>query len=459
MTTALDRLRKNLIAAAAAIEGDPGRDPVLRVEEDIPQIEPLDWLSWQDHAARTYWSDRDHSFAMAGVGAAHRCHDSNLSTLDDAFRSMKQHVSSSYPNLRYYGGTQFSSATEVAPAWEPCGAYSFTLPRVELLRKDHRFQLACNLLITPEGVDSELEAAIHTLDTLQFSAPSRSENLPALCAREDLPTEAEWHEMIEKLLGAFAGSEMQKAVLARRADLRFDEDIDPLNLLKKLAENTAHSYDYCFQFEHGHALVGASPERLYKRINTYIQTEALAGTRPRGETPGQDKALGEALLGSDKDRREHGLVLDKICEILDERCRALHGDGRVELLVLRQCQHLITRIEGMLWDSGGDAELLAALHPTPAVGGSPTEAALKAIENLEPFSRGWFAGPVGWVGFDSAEFAVAIRSGLVQRDTLSIYAGAGIVEGSEALSEWEEVENKLGSFLGLLEEAPSANRV
>jgi menaquinone-specific isochorismate synthase len=455
----LDGLRAKLRVAAASVNGDSRHGRVIRVEEDFPDLDPLDWLSWQGHAERTYWSDRDRSFAMAGVGVAHRCQDTNLFTLGEALDSIKRHVSSTYPNLRYYGGAQFSPTAEAAEGWEPFGAYSFTLPAVELTRKEERYHLACNVAIPPDGLDGKLDIAMATLESLHFCAPDLRRELPDLRARDDSPEESEWHELIERLLMAFAETELKKTVLSRRADLHFGEPVDPIELLKNLAANTAHSYDYCFQHAPGRALVGASPERLYKRINTYIQTEALAGTRPHGETPGEDVALGEALLNSDKDRREHGLVLDKLREVLDEQCRAVRGGDRVELLVLRQCQHLISRIEGMLWEPGGDAALLAALHPTPAVGGSPTEAALKAIEELEPFSRGWFAGPVGWVGFDSTEFAVAIRSGLVDRDRVSVYAGAGIVAGSEAAAEWDEVENKLGSFLGLFEQPSWASRL
>jgi menaquinone-specific isochorismate synthase len=125
-------------------------------------------------------------------------------------------------------------------------------------------------------------------------------------------------------------------------------------------------------------------------------------------------------------------------------------DKDISVLKLHQCQHLRTHIEGILEQDNTDADLLRTLHPTPAVGGLPKEGAVRWIAEAEPFDRGWFAGPVGWIGGDSAEFAVGIRSGLVSDTTLSLYAGAGIVPGSEAEQEWAEIENKLSPFVGIL---------
>jgi menaquinone-specific isochorismate synthase len=124
----------------------------------------------------------------------------------------------------------------------------------------------------------------------------------------------------------------------------------------------------------------------------------------------------------------------------------------VELVKLPHIQHILRTIEGDLGGGESDLEILRALHPTPAVGGYPADLALNAIKELEPFERGWYAGPVGWVGPDAAEFAVAIRSGLVSGNTLSLYSGAGIVPGSRPEAEWDEIENKTRTFLGVLQE-------
>jgi menaquinone-specific isochorismate synthase len=143
-------------------------------------------------------------------------------------------------------------------------------------------------------------------------------------------------------------------------------------------------------------------------------------------------------------------VLDTIRDGFKGACHAVHVDDAVSLLKVRRCQHLLSRVEGILTDDKWKWDALRTLHPTPAVGGFPNNEALAFIEAHEPFDRGWYAGPIGWVGPKTAEFAVGIRSGLLHGDALRLYAGAGIVQGSTAESEWDEIENKMGNFLSAL---------
>lgn len=131
-------------------------------------------------------------------------------------------------------------------------------------------------------------------------------------------------------------------------------------------------------------------------------------------------------------------------------CHSIGQKREPTLLRLHKVQHLYTPCNGILFDEVSDAEILPMLHPTPAVGGYPREQALTVIEKIEPFQRGWYAAPVGWVGHDTTEFAVAIRSGLVENNQLSLFSGAGIVEGSKPEKEWQEIENKIGSFLQVI---------
>ena len=135
--------------------------------------------------------------------------------------------------------------------------------------------------------------------------------------------------------------------------------------------------------------------------------------------------------------------------LLSEFCSSISRDRTIEVLKLRHCQHLLCKVGGQLNQSDCDAEVIAKLHPTPAVGGTPKEEALHWINELEDFDRGWYAAPVGWISHDAVEFAVAIRSALVQGDTVSVYTGAGIVPGSKPKSEWNEIENKMSEFRAL----------
>jgi menaquinone-specific isochorismate synthase len=218
-------------------------------------------------------------------------------------------------------------------------------------------------------------------------------------------------------------------------------------LLKHLKDQSPGCYHFCFQFSTNSAFLGATPERLYKRAQRTIKSEAIAGTRPRGTDDAQDQEYENQLLNSPKDLKEHQYVVDTINTALTPLCTALRSENQFSLRKLEGSQHLVTSFEGELKEKVYDQDILDSLHPTPAVAGCPTDTALQTIRELEPFDRGWYAGPVGYVGFHQTEFAVAIRSGLVQGDQLSLYAGAGIVAGSTAQDEWDEIENKISNFI------------
>src|SRR5690606_17933520 len=161
------------------------------------------------------------------------------------------------------------------------------------------------------------------------------------------------------------------------------------------------------------------------------------------------------------DRREHGFVRDAVQAALDPLTESLATDGETSALTLARGRHLYAGLRGRLRDGVSIFDVLAALHPTPAVGGTPRGAAVAAIAEREPFDRGLYAGPVGWIGRDAAELAVGIRSGLVRGDGLDLFSGAGLVEGSDPAAEWAEYEHKIGDFAlvlggGGLARAPSA---
>ena len=176
----------------------------------------------------------------------------------------------------------------------------------------------------------------------------------------------------------------------------------------------------------------------------------MAGTRPRGASATDDARLLEELLRSDKDRREHEYVRISIREELAPLADDFYLDAEPSEMKLASGRHLVSRVRATLRDGVTSLDVLKALHPTPAVGGYPSADAIAAIRAREPFDRGWYAGPVGWIGPDSAEFAVGIRSGLVQPRTLSLYSGAGIVEGSTPEGEWDEIEHKIVAFIKVL---------
>ena len=221
--------------------------------------------------------------------------------------------------------------------------------------------------------------------------------------------------------------------------------------MNRLSESTDDCFYFLFQPNEETAFLGATPERLYSREGRAIQTEAIAGTRPRGTDDASDLALGNELLKSSKDIAEHEYVVRSLRESLNQLCKTSGEIAGRDLLKLANVQHLLTRFEGELKSDISDGDILSALHPTPAVGGYPRGPAMDLIGELEPFERGWYAAPVGWIGAEAAEFAVGIRSGLLHRNQLHLFSGAGIVKDSHPDREWDEIERKISNFLSVID--------
>lgn len=450
--TAKNGLARELAAALSFRPQASPACPIVRVETPIPKIDLLSWLETQEADTKIYWSDRNEAFAMAGIGIADAKKGNGPVQFEGLFSELRKNLSLNFPSLRYYGGMGFDTSAPSSEHWRPFGAYCFIIPRIELGRKDENYYLACNVAVE-EGPKAaqHLQEQLDTLEAIVFPAARGAQPLPPTASRLDRPNEMDWSAMVNQVLQAFKTGSIQKVVLGRESLFEFERPLDPVALLRQLVDHTIHSYHFCFQLAPFHAFLGASPERLFRRLSVYIESEALAATRPRGTTPEEDQALAQELLASDKDLREHRFVLDTIRELFDKQCSAVRAEGTPEVLKLRHCQHLLTKVQGVLKDNLADGVLLRNLHPTPAVGGVPRGKALELIDALEPFERGWWAAPVGWVGYDAAEFAVAIRSGLVFDNTLALYSGAGIVPGSSPEEEWGEIEYKMNNFLNIIE--------
>jgi menaquinone-specific isochorismate synthase len=449
-----------------------------RIEVPIPSLEPLDWLARQDLDLKTYWCDRLGSFAMAGIGALDLITSHLPIDYADIFGQLRQNLSPLYPQIRYYGGIGFSQDLAIDPSWQLFGNYRFVVPRFELCTDGTDTIFACNfrnILASSSRLGDhqadlyqrELAAVLTELAQLNLdidldvdlttpgkrSRRSRSDlALPKLNNRVDQPNQADWHQNINQALAKFTDLDLDKVVLARQSTLTFTANLHPQLLLQALKPNNSQSYHFCFQIDPTTAFLGTSPERLYARQDRQLQTEAIAGTRQRGDSIQLDLDLSDLLRNSPKDLHEHQLVVDRLRTVLAELCHSIIVDPQATILKLNKVQHLYTKCQGSLKPDLTDADILPLLHPTPAVGGFPRDQALNLIQALEPFARGWYAAPVGWVGYDQTEFAVAIRSGLIDGDRLQLFAGAGIVQGSQPAEEWAEIENKIRHFTELFTE-------
>jgi menaquinone-specific isochorismate synthase len=441
-----DRVGRALSDARLESLTDPG-ERIVRLAVPAGRVDPFRWLSEQRMFPKVYWSGREDRAGVAAVGIA----DLRETGVSEGPGSLSK-LLASLPDsddsgVRYYGGGRFDPLGQPDEEWAAFGAYRFVLPRFELHAGETETILVCNLVL-PRDTD-DASKIIQEIEDLSLPEGASGALLPTPVLRVDNPDLQGWRENVVRALAAFSEGRLGKVVLARRAEFGFCVDLDPTLLLESLKAATPCCFHFYAEPESGTAFLGASPERLFRRDGRSVETEAVAGTRPRGVSLTEDEGLREDLLHSAKDLSEHTYVSQGIRDALEPLCEELEIEDRVSEMMLARGRHLRSKVRGTLEDGVTDAALLDAMHPTPAVGGHPRNEALEQIHALEPFDRGWYAGPVGWIGAEGSEFAVGIRSGLVRGSTLALFSGAGIVAGSVPDEEWAEIEQKIGDFTGM----------
>ncbi|MFW6192994.1 MAG: isochorismate synthase [Gemmatimonadota bacterium] len=366
---------------------------------------------------------------------------------------------------RFYGGSSFSGAVG-GGGWRAFGACSFVLPRIEVRAEAGRTWMAGVARVEadrdPEAAREDLGRRLGGLRErllagngaapLERGDARRGDGEAGLGARLTSPLDRRrWDEIVERALEEIRAGRLAKVVLARPLDVELERPVDPVALLLRLRADHPASFPYLIDPGEGAVFVGAAPEIVAAVRGGRFQATVVAGTCARGASQDEDEALARELLESAKDQEEHALVLRDLRDRLSDLAPQVEADAEPTILRLRELQHLRTEVTASLPGEAHVLEVLERLHPTAAVNGYPREPARAFLRRHEPFERGWYAGPVGW--FDAAGdgvFAVALRCGLVQGRRLRLYAGAGIVDGSEAGREWEETVLKFRPVLDAL---------
>jgi menaquinone-specific isochorismate synthase len=315
-----------------------------------------------------------------------------------------------------------------------------------------------NLLVTAEApvdlIAAKVWKAHVKFRAFDYRSARRKDRPSAPKQAEEIGGRGTYERAVAQALQEITRGDYRKIVLARAQRLTTTEEFHPLGVLNHLRQHYPGCYAFSIANGKGQSFIGASPERLVRVAAGRMHTEALAGSAPRGESASEDAAFARALLQSEKDLREHRLVLESIERRLADLGLKLEHAEQARLLGLANVQHLHLPISATLPASVHILDLVARLHPTPAVGGTPREPAVAAIARLEPFARGLYAGPQGWVDHrGGGEFFVGIRSALVDGHTALAYAGAGIVTGSVPEKEFAETELKFKALIEALTNA------
>ncbi len=427
------------VARARGVARAAGCPALLRVGGPVGIGAPLDLFELARRGARsgTYWRDPATGRASATLGG-----------LPAAGTPLCAPAPLPGP-VQVFGRAFAERAIRPGP-WAAWPRRLRRVPVAALTRcsSSHEQWLALHALIAPIGDDradaERLAARWFSLSAALLDAPAAASGEPA-GAPVDEESIGSWRARVRAIVEACDHGALNKVVPARatRFEAPAGRRFSARATLAALVER--HPEAHVFGFTEGHrAFVGASPELLARLDGRRLETHALAGTAPRGVDPAEDARLGAALLARDKDRREHRVVVEAITAALDPLAAAVMVDGAPRLRRLPGIQHLETAISARLRPGVALDDIVDRLHPTPALGGEPRAAALEWLARTEPLDRGWYGGPVGWLGADGAGVAaVAIRSALIVGPRAWAFAGAGVVAGSDPDAEWAESALKL----------------
>ena len=362
------------------------------------------------------------------------------------------------PTPRFYGGFAFRVGDDRRdPCWRPFPAALFVLPEVEVTSRGDEARVTLRSRSDADGagsVEALRNRAEELVRRLERSERRPEAEGPSERARLRESDPLAWKGAVEEAISWIRSGRVSKVVLARTLDLLGRAGADPADVVLSLWHDNPGTHVYLFEPAPGSALVGAAPETVATVSEGIFRATAVAGSISRGTAPEEQEALALQLLESEKDRVEHDIAVRDMVEHLRPLTEELTWDSEPHVLTLSRIQHLETRIKARLRPDEHVLSALAALHPTPAVCGLPRDAALDFLRLEEPFDRGLYAGPVGW--FDAAGdgvFAPALRSGVREDGRWRLFAGAGIVSGSDPDLEWEETRIKFEPMLRALDAA------
>ncbi len=415
---------------------------------------------------------------MAAAGSVQRWRGSGLGQLTDDHLHTHE-LSTGTDRLRgvpfLVGGSAFAPVPGRCGAWRGWPDAVLWVPRWVVVRNDTGRLAVSHVIAVPadspaalarrmaderrrlvgwvvgQGSDSDSSGRAHRLLSDQADAMPVEESAPSWCARVGAARQA--------IRDDFEGG-LDKVVLARAAIERPEPGCrwTPLGTMRALRQRNPQAFTFLIHNERGGVLVGATPELLARKQGKRLETEALAGTAARGASPERDTDLAAGLLASAKERYEHAIVVERIVDALRSIGGTVARDAVPHVTRLPHVHHLKTRITASLPGDVGLVDAIGALHPTPAVGGSPYAAASLWLRNHEALDRGWYGAPVGWLDAGgNGVFAVAIRSALMTADSALLFAGAGIVCDSDPKREWIETELKLGVIRDALRSEPEGD--
>lgn len=435
----------------------PSESRLVSFTKRINYIDPLHFFEAGTnlHMNRSFWKSTLDKFTLVGIGTAYAIQANHSHQLKEKWDALVQKAIMNNPyhvpgtGITAIGGMDFDPLKPRTVLWDNFATNELRIPTFLLMEKEESVYLTITVCVN--GADNPEAIAKQLAEQERFLTSYREDGLckPSLVSKEEV-NRTKWKETVRKGTEFISSGHANKVVLARELKLEFKEPVQVTKVIQDLIVSQPTSYIFAFE-KAGDCFVGATPERLVKVEKDALLSTCLAGTAPRGKTDEEDQAIGEQLLFDPKNREEHDFVVQMIKKSLQEFCKEMQVPDKPVLYKLKNLQHLYTPVKGIFKEGNSVFDVIEKLHPTPALGGEPREAALQFIREHEVLDRGWYGAPIGWVDSNqNGEFAVAIRSGLLKGDKASLFAGCGVVKESDPEAELEETSIKFLPMLNVL---------
>lgn len=408
------------------------------------------------HMERSFWMSTLDDFTLVGLGNAYTITaESGVSGLHKNWNTVLTNAVIHNPykvpgtGISAIGGMDFDPEKPRSDLWDAFSKNELRIPIFMLLVNEEASYLTVTVLVTGKDDPDRIDQILTEQEEWLVSYQAKKQQKPTIIDKKEIEPE-QWRKLVQQTTSYISESSLEKVVLARELRLTFSEKIGITKALKDLMESQPTSYIFAYEKDQN-CFIGATPERLVKVEHNELLSTCLAGTAPRGKTENEDSELGYQLLHDQKNLEEHNFVVQMIRKSIEEFCVDMQIPDKPVLYKLRNLQHLYTPVRGVFQEGYSIFDVIKKLHPTPALGGEPTEEAITYIREYELLDRGWYGAPFGWVdSYQNGEFAVAIRSGLLQGNKASLFAGCGVVKESDPQAEFEETRIKFLPMLNIL---------
>ena len=428
---------------------------------EVGRISPLAFLEAGNVKYKNehfYWQNANQTLTLVGLGHAKvLSSEGRTNRFTDISKQWKElcgvlikEEKDRAPVL--FGGFSFDPKSNKDSEWNAFPSAYFFVPSFQLMSKDGQTSISINLITSNENAVDDFEALrlerdrlIHLAQVNEFEPSAK----PIVSSLVEVAKE-QYLNAVENVTDQIKCGEAEKVVIARAVQLNFEEKVSSVAALHYISNEQQESYHFGLQKKE-QLFFGATPERLIEISNGRAYSACVAGSSKRGKTAEDDRALGEELLADSKNREEHQYVVNMISKVFNEYCTDVSMLKEPKLMKIRDIQHLFTPIEAKVEKDIDIFSFVEALHPTPALGGVPTNKSMEIIRKEEQIDRGYYAAPIGWTDTEGdGEFAVAIRSALLDGDRAYLYAGGGIVADSEVEKEYDETWVKFRPILRAL---------